>query len=240
MQEQLFRANERPQRHRRSRRLVPRPGPGVLVFLAVIGLVARLIHRFEEDVPLAAYVCCMSVVMLMAPQPDGRYLDTVTPFLCYFAYQALPSLFALLSKRPLRLLARPPAILASVAIAGLMTLNVQAVKHSTDNHLHYHLTTNGPETPAAQQMFAAVEQYTRGNDIILFFRARAMTLYTDRVALQGGDPGQMLPQVNWYVMEKGSTYSQPLLTDSQAAQYGLTEVWQNNAWVLWRVPPGVQ
>ena len=126
-----------------------------------------------------------------------------------------------------------------MAFAGLVILNVQPVQHSTDYHLHYQLTIDGPETPAPQQMFAAVGHYTRGDDIILFFRARAMTIYTNRVALQGrGDAAQMLPQVNWYVMEKDSTYSRPVFTDSQAAQYRLTEVWQNNVWVLWRGPPG--
>jgi hypothetical protein len=85
-------------------------------------------------------------------------------------------------------------------------------------------------------MFAAVERYTRGDDVILFFRARAMTLFTDRVALQGTDLDQMLPRVDWYVMEKGSTYSQTPLSDTEGAARGLTKVWENDDWVIWRVP----
>ena len=65
---------------------------GRWVLLAAIGVAARVVHPFEEDVPLAAYLCCMSVVVLIAPQPDGQYLATVTPFLCYFAALGVRSL----------------------------------------------------------------------------------------------------------------------------------------------------
>ncbi len=209
----------------------------VLVALAVIGIAARLVRRFEEDIPLVAYLICMSLVVLVSPYQESRYLDTITPFIVYFAYQSLPALSAVVEQWSRPRMARRAAFGAAVAFAGLALLNAQATAHSTDYHLHYHLTTNGPDTPAAQQMFAAVKRYTRGDDVILFFRARAMTLYTDRVALQGTNLDQMLPQVDWYVMEKGSTYSQPPLTDTEAATHGLTKVWENSGWVLWRVPP---
>jgi hypothetical protein len=72
--------------------------------------------------------------------------------------------------------------------------------------------------------------------VILFFRARAMTLYTDRLTLQGTNLDQMLPRVDWYVMEKGSSYSQTPLSDQEAATRGLTKAWENSDWVIWRVP----
>jgi hypothetical protein len=85
-------------------------------------------------------------------------------------------------------------------------------------------------------MFVAVKQSTLPDDVVLFFRARAMTLYTDRRAIQGINLEPLLPLVNWYVMEKGSTYSQHLLTDQEAAEFGLTKTWENDGWVLWKVP----
>ena len=85
-------------------------------------------------------------------------------------------------------------------------------------------------------MFTAVKTLTRGDDVILFFRARAMTLYTDRLAVQGSNLEQLLPRSDWYVMAKGSTYSQTLLTDDEGAALGLTKAWENPSWVIWRVP----
>jgi hypothetical protein len=47
----------------------------------------------------------------------------------------------------------------------------------------------------------------------------------------------MLPRVDWYVMEKDSTYSQALVSDSDAVTLGLSKAWQNSDWVIWRTPP---
>jgi hypothetical protein len=37
-------------------------------------------------------------------------------------------------------------------------------------------------------------------------------------------------------MEKGSNYSQPDVSDEQAAQAGLVKVWENAKFVLWKIP----
>ncbi|MDQ3646709.1 MAG: beta family protein, partial [Actinomycetota bacterium] len=109
------------------------------------------------------------------------------------------------------------------------------VAHSTDYHLDYNYVVNGPETPDAQEMLSVVRRVTGPDDVILFFRARAMTLYSDRRAIQGSNLDEVLPRADWYVMAKGSTYSQALLTNVQAAVFGLTKTWENSEWVLWRV-----
>lgn len=66
-----------------------------------------------------------------------------------------------------------------------------------------------------------------------------MTLYTDRRAVMGVNLEQLLPRSDWYVMEKGGTYSQRLLSADEAASYGLTMEWENEGWVIWRVSSSV-
>jgi hypothetical protein len=207
----------------------------LLVVLAVVGVIGRLITALDEDVMLAAYLVSAAFIVLVSPYQEGRYLFAVAPFLLYFAYQAVPTL-ARLWPNPGSTLTWAAMGVPLVAVAGLVNINARAMKHSTIYHHQYQFTVNGPNAPLSQSMFAAVEQNTRGDDIILFFRARAMTLFTDRVALQGSNLDQMLPRVDWYVMEKGSTYSQALLTDQEGAARGLTKVWENDDWVIWRVP----
>lgn len=208
----------------------------VLLVLAVMGLAVRLMTHFEQDITLAAYLCAASFVMLVSPYQESRYLFTLTPLLAYFAYQALPTVAALLTSSGHRLV-RLAAIPSALAIAGLVLINSADLKRSTDYHRVYHYTVNGPDTPEAVQMFTAVKTLTRGDDVILFFRARAMTLYTDRLAVQGSNLDQLLPRSDWYVMAKGSTYSQALLNDTEGAALGLTKAWENAGWVIWRVPP---
>lgn len=208
----------------------------LLVLFASLGLVARLLLRFEEDVALAAYLCAAGFIMLVSPYQDGRYLYTITPLVAYFAYHSVPSVAALAQWRhpTVRQLS---AVVPGVALAGLAFLNAQDLAHSTRYHRDYQYVINGPETPSAQEMFAAVREVTRGDDVLLFFRARAMSLYTDRLALQGSDLDRMLKRVDWYVMEKNSTYSQTPLTDAEAAGRGLKKAWENSGWVIWKVPP---
>jgi hypothetical protein len=208
----------------------------VLAILAVIGVIGRLLYRFEEDIALAAYLCCATFLMLVSPYQDSRYFFTITPLMAYFAYQALPTVVAIGSSGS-RALFRIASVVPAVGLVGLVLLNAQDLAHSTNYHRHYHYTVNGPESPDAKEMFTAVKEQTRGDDVILFFRARAMTLYSDRRAVQGSNLDQMLKRSDWYVMAKDSTYSQTPLTDAEGAARGLTKAWENATWVIWRVPP---
>ena len=206
-----------------------------LVVLGAIGLVARLWQRREEDASIAAFLACSSLLMLVSPYQEGRYLFTITPFLAYFAYQAFPTLMQISSPES-RTGFRIVTALSAVAIFGLVVLNARVTAQSTDYHLDYTYVVHGPESPDAQEMFEAVRATTRADDVILFFRARAMTLYSDRRSIMGANLEQLLPRSDWYVMAKNSTYSQKLLTDDEAEAYGLTKTWENEGWVMWRVP----
>jgi len=208
---------------------------GIVVILAILGLACRLLWRFEADVTLAVYLLAAGFIMLISPYQEPRYLITITPFVVYFAYQALPTVARLLDPRRKQVLAGA-SIVSVVFLAWFALLNARHLAHAVNYHRTYHYTVNGPESPAAQEMLQAVRDGTRGDDVILFFRARAMTLYTDRLAVQGSNLDLMLKRVDWYVMAKNSTYSQTLLTDQDAAARGLTKAWENSGWVIWRVP----
>jgi hypothetical protein len=86
------------------------------------------------------------------------------------------------------------------------------------------------------EMWAAVEQYTRADDVVAFFRSRAMTLQTDRRSIQSGGLETILDAADYYAMEKGSNYSQPDVSDDQAAEVGMVKVWENTKFVLWKIP----
>ncbi len=212
---------------------------GMIVILAIAGLTLRVLNNLEEDVGIAVYALAATFIMLVSPYQELRYLYTITPFLLYFAYQAIPSIVTSLWPRR-RGIVRAGVIVPAVALFGLALINAKDLWHATQYHRDNQYTVNGPETANSQAMFEAVREHTRGDDVILFFRARAMTLYTDRLAIQGSNLDQLLPRVDWYAMEKGSSYSQTDLTDQEAAARGLKKEWENGGWVLWRVPATVR
>ncbi|MGI9120501.1 MAG: hypothetical protein ACR2G7_10365 [Acidimicrobiales bacterium] len=207
----------------------------LLVLLAVVGLVTRLLCAFREDLAIAAYLCGSSLILLLLPFQDNRYLFTITPFLVYFAYHAiLYTPEGTRSRSPVahQLLSLAPV----VCLAGLVLLNAQILDHAFDYYRQPGYVLDGPESPEAREMFAAVEDRTRSDAVILFFRSRAMTLYTDRQSIMGADLNDVLQRADWYVMKKDSTYSQKLLSDAEASTYGLTKTWENPGWVMWRIP----
>ena len=83
--------------------------------------------------------------------------------------------------------------------------------------------------------------HTRGDDVIVFGRARSMGLYTGRKAVQGGAIEFVERAGDFYVMYLNSDgspgdYSQYPLDRPEARERGFTEVWRNHGWVIWRTP----
>jgi hypothetical protein len=71
----------------------------------------------------------------------------------------------------------------------------------------------GPYEPAATEMLVAVYEYTAPDDIVGFRKARAITLFTDRSALQTPWPSAVPPIADWYVSEKDKNGEFPLPGD---------------------------
>ena len=121
----------------------------------------RLARGFTRTSPWRRTVCAAAFVVLNSPYQESRYLLTITPFLLYFAYQALPALVGSWScAAPCSTCAA--AALPLLAVAGLVNINAQAMKHSTDYHRRYDLVVNGPYSPLSQGMFTAVAQLHPG------------------------------------------------------------------------------
>ena len=269
----------------------------LVLWLILIGFVARLVRNWRQDASLLAYTAAMIGVTGRLPFHEGRYLLQLTPFLLYFAAQALPTLaqlivaasgrrptpgeptdeielaaelpFADLSDLPDIVVAdigadpdapevdaetgaggqradERPALLYRVAVgvvivglAGIALLGFSATRGEADRTAAGDATGIpqwGPTDPNVEEMWAAVRANTRADDVVAFFRSRAMTLETDRRSIQSGGLATILEAADYYAMEKGSSYSQPNVTDEQAAEAGMVKVWENTKFVLWQIP----
>ncbi len=127
--------------------------------------------------------------------------------------------------------------MAVVLMAALLPAKVNGLRQQIDDIQAANGTDvpqYGPDHPQLQAIFGAVEGETRADDVVGFFRARLMTLYTDRRTLQTTNLEVMARNADYYAMRKNSVYSQPAVTDLGAARYGMTAVWQDANWILWR------
>lgn len=211
---------------------------GFLV-LATLGVLVRLLNDTDSDAPWLATLLGIAFVVGSFPYHEGRYIMSIVPYLMYFAYQGIASTLRYVlevDKERTSSLSRLPTVLGLAFILVFTIANGTDLYHRTEYRLSYDYGHWGPEDPVAQEMFEAVRSETRRGDIVSFFRARAMALYTDRASLQLTTIDHILDRADWYLMEKGSTYSQVLLTDEEAAAAGLVMEWENDKFVLWWVP----
>jgi hypothetical protein len=209
-------------------------GIGVLV-VAAIGVVIGLRRRPALDGPLALLAVLSALVVSTHPRRVDRYWFQVTPWVVFFATVALLSLGAWALSRRTRVasaLALTPLGLLVVAHLAVLPGDISDAQHYNDAGR----VQSGPSNPAVTPIFDAVNTLTAPDAIIAYYRARTMTLMTDRRSFQTKNLERIERHADYYAERRNSTYWQPELSQSSARAAGFEEVWSNERWTLWRLP----
>lgn len=212
-----------------------RTGLLVVFLIVVAGVAVRMWKAAAQDAPLLVFAVGSLVIVGMIPANATRYTMAITPFAVYFAAQAvaaIPFPKALPVKQAGAWLAT--AVLAAVTLVHLTDLPSTVAAEQRRDDAGY--VADGPDQPYAQAAFAAVRTYTHQDDVVAFFKARALTFFTNRRAVQSSDLSILRQRADYFMMRRGSTSSQPLVDDATAAAMGWVAVWQDDDWVLWRLP----
>ena len=203
----------------------------LVVFLVVVaGVGVRLWRAASADLPLLVVAVGTLTMAGSIHAVSPRYLMTATPFAVYFGAQALAAL-------PLPRRAGPWVAVAvlTLATAHHLTKVPSQVAYAADLR-DMGAVLDGPDAPYAQAAFTAVRTYTHEDDVVAFFKARALTYFTGRRAVQSSELDVVQQRADYSMMRKDSTFSQSLVTDSEAAAMGWVKVWEDDEWVLWRLP----
>jgi hypothetical protein len=200
-----------------------------LSLLVLAGIVVQLRRAATQDAPMLIFAFGSMAIVGMVPTSADRYLLAVTPFGLYFIVQALAAI-------PIPRL--PPSSMAAVTLVALSLVHITDLPKAISDVRHANAAgvIDGPEAPYAQAGFAAIRTYTHQDDIVAFFKARAMTLYTNRRAVQSSDLTILRQRADYFLMRRGSTASQPMVSEADGATMGWTIVWQDDSWLLWRLP----
>ena len=209
---------------------------GLFVGLSIIGIGARAIRATALDASLIGYLVGVSAIFAITPFHEGRYLFSITPLMAYFAFHGAAQIVELLAPEGPR--GRRAAVAVGTAFVLVFTLaNAHDLWRRTDARRDQgDQVIWGPADPNAIQMFDAVRATTDEDDVIGFFRARAMNLYSDRRSLQVTSLAHVLERTDFYVMATNSTYSQVLISDEEADAAGLEKVWENAFFIIWATP----
>ena len=223
---------------------------GAIIVLITLGIVVRLLTAFAEDISLFTFIAATLFIIGIAPFRDSRYLFSVTPLLVYFAYQGIAGIPTWRRGRSAdrgddgarrRDGAGTPLIatmLASATVGMLMIANASDTAHKTTfRHDFGTYTFDGVAQPSWQELFSEVRTVTRPTDVVAFFRARTMVLYTDRNSIQSQGIETVVQNADYYAQRKDPTnYSQAPLDADAAASLGFQKIWENSQFILWQVP----
>ncbi len=208
----------------------------LLVFLLVVaGVVVRLWKSPSTDAPLVTFAVGSMVIVGMIPAVADRYLLAITPFAVYFAAQAIAAI-----SLPRRVGERhATAWVAAALLAAVTFVHISDLPSAVSDAQNFNDSgnvVNGPEAPYAQAAFEAIRTHTKQDDVVAFFKVRALTFYTDRRGVQSSVLEIVRQRADYFMMRRDSTSSQPLVDPAEAAEMGWAEVWNDSDWVLWRLP----
>ncbi|MDQ3177446.1 MAG: hypothetical protein M3Q72_07860 [Actinomycetota bacterium] len=211
----------------------------VLVAAAALGAVVGLVRSPRLHVPLVALAAGTGLVVGTHVRMVDRYYLQITPWVLTYATYAVIVVSGLAVRR-VRRGALVGVVGTSVACAGLVALVPSAASRLTDDIDKIQdanargLAQIGPTDRTSQSIFAAVERETGAGDVVGYFRARTLTLYTDRRAIQTTSLPRMAEVADYVALKRGSTFWQPELEPGDVARYDMSIAWQDANWILYR------
>lgn len=215
---------------------------GVIVLgVAAIGVVIGFRRRPTLDGPLALLGVFSALVIGTHFRRIDRYWFQVTPWVVYFATVALLAGAGwLLARRP-----APARVVRAAAVVALLPLGALVVAHTVvvagdisdvRDYNDAGRVQSGPSNPAVSPIFDAVSSLTPPDAIIAYYRARTMTLLTDRRSFQSKYLDRVVAQADYFAQRRDSSYSQPGIDAGAARAAGFEEIWSDPTWILWRLP----
>jgi hypothetical protein len=216
----------------------------ILIGLALAGVVVACAKSPRLNVPLAALMILTMTVIGTHFRMVSRYYFQVTPLIVLFATMLLvaaASEVVSLARKPPRWL-RPAATgLALAPVLWLTTIHIWSIPARLDSANRYNdsgAVQSGPTNPRVASAFEIIDEHTRPDDIIVYYRARTLTLYTDRRALQLSTTAipTMTAVADYFMQNRQSDYSQPVATDAELEALGYEVVYDDPNWRLWRIP----
>lgn len=208
----------------------------VVVALAVVGAVLGTRRRPWLDGPLVVLTITSALLISTHFRLIDRYWFQVTPWVLYFAAIAVWEMArTLLRRRTGVAIAVVMVPLLGLVVAHTIVLpgDISAAREfDADGRTQF-----GPAHPDVIPIFEAVSAITPPDAVIAFYRARTMTLLTDRRAIQTTTLATMQRGADFWAQRRTSDYSQVTLTTAEAEDLGFEEVWRDDTWILWRLPP---
>jgi len=200
---------------------------GVYLTAAVAGIVMAFVMFRRRDLHLVAYAFGALLIGGSFRSPINRYVCSIAPVLLLLGASAVFTAARLLPWR------HTATVMVTVVLAALAVGNLAQARTRIDNAGVAAGTGAiewGPTHPLAIDMFEAVRALSEPDAVIAAPKARAMTLETERLAIQVDDhrPIPDSVRLGLIVVDRSSDLAAELADDDD-----YREVWSNSRFVIY-------
>jgi len=187
--------------------------------------------RRNSDQMLIFFFVLYFAVMLIWPEWQGiRFIFPLLPIFIYFAFQGLSAAVRILPKRH-QVTGKVAVYLFWIVIAGIFLFN--SGSHAYTN-LKDGRKINGPFDPFSSEMFNYIKAETSPESVIVFFKPRAMRLFTDRDSIMVLECDH-LTLGDYVVLHKTWEYSQILPDDIDECNLPLKSTFENRRFIVYEM-----
>jgi len=199
-----------------------------LIVVFLIGIWARQ----EADLPIILFFALYLGAMLVWPEWQGiRFIFPILPIFIYFAFQGVNTVIELLPKN-YQSFSRTTTSLLWVALAGIFLFSSGTRAYS---NLQNDRKINGPFDSYSDDVFNYVRTETSPDSVIVFFKPRAMRLFTNRDSIMVLECENLMLG-DYVVLHKNWEYSQILPDDLPECNLPLKNVFENQRFVVYETP----
>jgi hypothetical protein len=204
---------------------------GATIPLAIGGM----FQRRASDFPMIFYGALTLLLFVLWPPLQGvRFLFPILPFYTYFVLIGLERSGATTMQRwrvPWRLVRLSPAFLVLFYFVRI------SVANATMNWTEQRPILPGPYLPTSQQVFSFIGTSTEPESIIVFFKPRAMRLFTERPSIMIKEADKIIRGDYLCVYLREDAYNQVTLDDvgGLLEKGKLTPVYQNADFRVYRI-----
>lgn len=187
--------------------------------------------RRRSDPMLIIFFVFYFAVMIVWPEWQGiRFIFPLIPIFIYFAFQGM---LASVRKLPERYhsIGKGISYLFWLALVGIFLLQTGARAYS---NLRENRQINGPFESFSTEMYDYVKANTPSDSVIVFFKPRALRLFTDRDSIMALECDHLL-RGDYVILHKNWEYSQILPKDISSCNLPLKNVYENRKYIVYEL-----
>ena len=190
--------------------------------------------RRNKDLPILLFFTFYLGAMLVWPEWQGiRFIFPAMPIFVYFAFQGIDVVLRKISERyyPFN---KGAASLLWLVLAGIFLFSSGSRSYL---NLKNNRKINGPFDSYSGDVFNFIKEKTPPDSVVVFFKPRAMRLFTDRDSLMVLECENLL-KGDYFVQHKNWEYSQILPGDIQQCDLPLENIFESQRFVVYQILHG--